>query len=246
MIFDLFQKFCSLRGNFTCCTIKFLKRSSFFFFDRFAFRFRLEKLLKMGESFFGLRDNEESIGIFIQSMNQSRSDKIIVSRKIFEMLVEKTDHRRSFEVPNAIRMGEYSFRFIEDKIIFFFMDDWNLDFWTFIQNKRTEISFEIVNRDEIVGSEFVGFFDFFSVDGDPPSFDDMMKKIPWICKFFRKPFVDSFAFSFIGNFHLQKRKIKVWWKIKVSVCFCKGDFLPLILRQRPLKVEYKIKHKGDI
>jgi hypothetical protein len=53
----------------------------------------------------------------------------------------------------------------------------------------------------------------------------MMKKIPWICKFFRKPFIDSFSFAFIGDFHPPKRKIKVWWKIKVSVYFCKGDFL---------------------
>jgi hypothetical protein len=72
----------------------------------------LKECFKMFESRFRFGNNHDSVGFFIQSVDEPCTNEVAVSGQIFEMMIEKSDNGWLFYISNAVGMGEDSFWFI--------------------------------------------------------------------------------------------------------------------------------------
>ena len=117
----------------TRCSIKFFELNIFFGFIARGEGFLVEEVFEMCESFLSLCYDHQTVCFLIQSMQQSCSDEVAYRREVFVSMIEKSDDRRFIELPKVSRMGEDSFGFIDDEIIFFFQDDRDIDIRCFLQ-----------------------------------------------------------------------------------------------------------------
>ena len=86
----------------------------------------------MFQSFFRLCDDHESVRIFIEPMEESRSDEISDSRQIFISMVEESHNRWLMNFSDGFGMRKYAFGLVDDKVILLFQDYRNLDIRRFV------------------------------------------------------------------------------------------------------------------
>ena len=196
---DAIEKFLSSRSNRYHSTIKLLERNRLFICKFFCSRFFLKKILKMSQSTFRFCNDHKAISTLIQSMQKPSSDKWSYARQILITMIQKTYHRRLFNIPHTIGMRKYSFWFIDDKIIIRFQHHGNINHWCLIQNRCIQISRDIINMDDITWFEFIRLFYGSSCYLYSSPSQDMMKKAPRVWKLRYQSSIYSFSSSCIGN-----------------------------------------------